>query len=243
MRNFTLVVVLAGGLLSGFSSESFGQLSVQQPILQSTGGNFAVSVPDRGGVFLGGISRAGESRKSYGFPFTRGSSVGRFSQHSSLSSHVWIHDLREMDRQILEMAESDPLGQRAETSETARRAGLAWTTYQPRRGVSVDDRRPVSSQFSQRYRSSVVAEAFPERFRSSRSEAVRQESVESATAPSPAPRSRALDPAHSYRLGVEAEESGKVSLAKLHYQAAAQYGSAEGARRLRELAAQPVVSK
>ncbi|MGZ0164102.1 MAG: hypothetical protein ACKVII_09305, partial [Planctomycetales bacterium] len=47
----------------------------------------------------------------------------------------------------------------------------------------------------------------------------------------------------SYRLGVDAEESGKLSLAKLHYQAAAQYGSAEGARRLRELAAQPVVSK
>jgi hypothetical protein len=52
-----------------------------------------------------------------------------------------------------------------------------------------------------------------------------------------------MDPVRHYRLGVEAEESGKLSLAKLHYQAAAQYGSAEGARRLRELAVQPVAAK
>ncbi|MFT4558735.1 MAG: hypothetical protein ACI92S_004121, partial [Planctomycetaceae bacterium] len=90
MRSLILIAVISTGLTVVYSSESFGQLTVQQPVIQSTGGNFAVSVPDRGGILLGSISRAGESRKSYGLPFTRGSSVGRFSQHSSLSSHVWI---------------------------------------------------------------------------------------------------------------------------------------------------------
>jgi hypothetical protein len=88
VQNSILIALMARGLTAGFASECFGQLTVQQPVIQSIGGNFAVSVPDRGGILLGSISRAGESRKSYGLPFTRGSSVGRFSQRSSLSSHV-----------------------------------------------------------------------------------------------------------------------------------------------------------
>jgi hypothetical protein len=242
VRNAILIALMASGLTVGFASEVFGQLTVQQPVIQSTGGNFAVSVPDRGGLLLGSISRAGESRKSYGLPFTRGSSVGRFSQRSSLSSHVWIHDLREMDRVILEMAETDPQGRRSSTSPAARRAGLAWSDYQPRRGVSVADRRPSSLRALQSFRSTASADRLSAGFRRT-SRVSRKESGSTKIEPVTAGRNRALDPDHSYRLGVDAEESGKVSLAKLHYQAAAQYGSAEGARRLRELAAQPVVSK
>ena len=76
MRSYLLITLISSGLTVFFSQECFGQLSVQQPVIQSTGGNFAVSVPDRGGILLGSISRAGVSRKSYGFPFLRGSSVG-----------------------------------------------------------------------------------------------------------------------------------------------------------------------
>jgi hypothetical protein len=237
MRSYLLITLISSGLTVFFSQECFGQLSVQQPVIQSTGGNFAVSVPDRGGILLGSISRAGVSRKSYGFPFLRGSSVGGFSQHSSLSAHVWIHDLREMDRMILEMAETDPQGLQAETSAAARRAGLAWSSYQPRRGVSVDERSPARLQPSRESRFGILA--------TGQNSATGQERL------LPEPRRRvsvddpgpAMDPVRHYRLGVEAEESGKLSLAKLHYQAAAQYGSAEGARRLRELAVQPVAAK
>jgi hypothetical protein len=242
MRNSALIAFAAAGLTIGFGSESFGQLTVQQPVLQSTGGNFAVSVPDRGGVLLGSVSRAGESRKSYGLPFSRGSSVGRFSQHSSLSSHVWIHDLREMDQMILDMADKDPQGQRTATNTAAQRAGLAWSNYQPRRGVSVEDRRPSSSLAAQRFRSNSGERSVAARSGGADGGS-RSTSIDNKNEPAPASRNRALDPDHSYRLGVEAEESGKVSLAKLHYLAAAQYGSVEGARRLRELATQPIVSK
>jgi hypothetical protein len=242
MRASALIAVSAIGLTFGFGSESFGQLTVQQPVLQSTGGNFAVSVPDRGEILLGSISRAGESRKSYGLPFSRGSSVGRFSQHSSLSSHVWIHDLRAMDRMILDMAEKDRQGQRTATTAAARRAGLAWSTYEPRRGVSVEDRRPSNLLTSQRFRSNSAGSSVVGRSGSLGGGFCSKSTIEKTEA-TPLRQSRALDPAHSYRLGVEAEESGKVSLAKLHYLDAAQYGSVEGARRLRELATQPIVSK
>ncbi len=244
MQKSILIALISSGMTVVFSSESFGQLTVQQPVIQSTGGNFAVSVPDRGGILLGSISRAGESRKSYGLPFTRGSSVGRFSQHSSLSSHVWIHDLREMDQMILEMAETDPRGQKATTSAAARRAGLAWSDFQPRRGAFVENRRASSLPVIEKSRSRYTVGTLNGRSRTSST--VSDRKPKTATAPSvaaPPRRSRALDPAHSYRLGVEAEESGKLSLAKLHYLAAAQYGSTEGARRLRELATQPVAAK
>lgn len=244
MRSCLLITLISSGLTVSLSMECFGQLTVQQPVIQSTGGNFAVSVPDRGGILLGSISRAGESRKSYGLPFFRGSSVGRFSQHSSLSSHVWIHDLHEMDRMILEMAETDPHGLQAESSSAARRAGLAWSDYQPRRGAFVEDRRPTSPLMVENIRPRYVVGTLNGRGRTG--SPVADRNVETVSSSSETPKthqSRAIDPVRNYRLGVEAEESGKLSLAKLHYQAAAQYGSAEGARRLRELAAQPVVSK
>ena len=225
-------------------SETFGQLTIQQPVIQSTGGQFAVSVPDRGGVLLGSVSRAGESRSSYGFPFTRGSSVGRFAEHSSMTSHVWIHDLREMDRLILEMAETDPNGQRTSTSSEARRAGLAWTDFQPRRGVAVEDRRPHSLQTSERYRSSQFLDPKTRQITTDSVQINRSfEARASQSLALTSRRSHALDPAHSYRLGVEAEESGKLTVAKLHYQTAAQYGSEQAARRLLELASSPIAGK
>lgn len=244
MRITTLPLLLVCALLLTETSDAFGQLTVQQPVIQSIGGQFAVSVPDRGGIHLGSISRAGESRNSYGVPFTRGSSAGRFMSHSSMSAHVWIHDLREMDRMILDMAESDPSGQRGSTSSAARRAGLAWSDFQLRRGVSGADWRPASRRPSLSGSSVSRATSTIGRFRTSADNFGRVRSDRtSQLSTSTARRSRALDPVRSYRLGVEAEESGKLTLAKLHYEVAAQYGSKEGARRLRELASQTVAKK
>jgi len=242
VRTFLPIILIAGGLILATDSEVFGQLSIQQPVIQSTGGHFAVSVPDRGGLLLGSVGRAGESRKSFGFPFTRGSSVGRFTQHSSMSAHVWIHDLREMDRQVLEMAESDPEGQRALTSASARRAGLAWNEFQPRRGVAFEDRRPSSLNAAKKYRSGLTSTVRSRgALQSPGNGFERKTGFKSTrfTAPQ-ARRSKALDPVHSYRLGVEAEESGKLRLAKLHYEVAAQYGSELAALRLRELTSQSI---
>jgi hypothetical protein len=204
VQNSILIALMARGLTAGFASECFGQLTVQQPVIQSIGGNFAVSVPDRGGILLGSISRAGESRKSYGLPFTRGSSVGRFSQRSSLSSHVWIHDLREMDRMILEVAETDPQGLRSSTSVAAQRAGLAWSDYQPRRGVSVEDRRPSGLRASQRFRSTAAADRSSAGFRRT-SRVSGKEPGSAKSEPVTVRRSRALDPDHSYPIAFGTE--------------------------------------
>lgn len=251
-----LPALLSCALLLTEASDVFGQLTVQQPVIQSTGGQFAVSVPDRGGIHLGSISRAGESRNSCGFPFTRGSSVGRFTTHSSMSAHVWIHDLREMDRMILDMAESAPGDRRRSTSSAgrrasaARRAGLAWTDFQPRRGVSVADGRSASRRTMQTGptlqsdRTAAGTSSVAGRLRTSPDAygRVKSTSTSKSTA-STTRRNRALDPERNFRLGAEAEESGKLTLAKLHYGVAAQYGSKEGERRLRELASEPVASK
>ena len=244
MRTTMLPILLACALSSTEASNAFGQLTVQQPVIQSIGGQFAVSVPDRGGIHLGSISRAGESRNSYGFPFTRGSSVGRFTTHSSMSAHVWIHDLREMDRMILDMAESAPTSSRSSTSSEARRAGLAWTSFQPRRGVSVADGWSTSRRTFQSGRTATGMTSVAGRSRTSPVAYGRVNSTRtSKSTASTTRRNRALDPARNFRLGVEAEESGKLTLAKLHYEVAAQYGSKEGARRLQELASKPIASK
>lgn len=231
MRVTFLVTTISGILFFFAGPETYGQLTVQQPIFQSTGGQFAVSVPDRGGVLLGSVSRAGESRNSYGFPFTRGSSVGRFARHSSLSSHVWIQDLREMDRLILQMAETDPQGLQPSSSAAAGRAGIAWSDDRPRRGVSIDDRLPTMLRTRPLKRAGL-------------NDFDRNPAPETGRSVSRPPRlSPALDPARNYRLGMEAEESGKLTLAKLHYQTAAQYGSDEAARRLRQMTSRPVVAR
>lgn len=244
MKNFLLTVLIASGLTLSVNDEAFGQLSIQQPVFQSIGGHFGVFVPNQGGVLLGSVSRAGESRKSYGFPFTRGSSIGRFAQHSSMSAHVWIHDLREMDRQVLEMAESATVSQNAATSAAAHRADLAWSEFQPRRGVAFEDRRPSSLQAANRYRSGVRNGHSHVALQSSRrSVGQNPGSRSSQSALKPARRSKALDPDHSYRLGLEAEESGKLRLAKLHYEVAAQYGSEQASLRLRELTSHSIADK
>ncbi|MBM83522.1 MAG: hypothetical protein CMJ78_23430 [Planctomycetaceae bacterium] len=94
-----LVIALLAMLL--FSQTASGQVAVQLPVQGRFSVNTSVSVPDRGTAHLGSIGRAGESRSSFG-PFYRGSSIGLFRDHSGVSTSVFIQDLREMDRMILE---------------------------------------------------------------------------------------------------------------------------------------------
>lgn len=87
-----------------FNSVAVAQnLTVQQPVFGNFSVGTTVSVPDRGGAYIGGVSRAGSGRKSFG-PLRSGSSIGLFRDHSGVSTHVTIHDLGEMDRMILGQA-------------------------------------------------------------------------------------------------------------------------------------------
>ena len=82
-------------------------ITVQQPSLETFGVGTTVSAPDRGSVSLGGVSRARASRSTYGFgPFRSRPNMGLSNQATSLGVGVRIHDLAEMDRQVLRAAEN-----------------------------------------------------------------------------------------------------------------------------------------
>jgi len=81
------------------------RVSVQQPVVNRFSVDTAISVPDRGSAFLGGVASAREGRTSYGpMPFSS-SPIGRSIGTSYAETHVWIHDFETMDRMLLLEAE------------------------------------------------------------------------------------------------------------------------------------------
>jgi len=98
-----LACLLLGSWLSPVACAQ--AVTVQQPAFQQFSTGTTVMVPDRGTALLGSVSRGADSRNRYGF-FQPGSSRGSFRQHSSVSTKVWIHDLRAMDEMILNSAPS-----------------------------------------------------------------------------------------------------------------------------------------
>ncbi len=86
----------------------FGQqISVQQPILGTTGVSASVVVPNGGRAFLGGVSSAQSSRSRFGF-WQPGSSIGLSRSSNSMSVGVTIIDLHEMDEAILNSVPDRP---------------------------------------------------------------------------------------------------------------------------------------
>ena len=92
------VLLCFGGIASAQS------VTLQLPSIGRFTVNTTVTVPDRGRAYLGGISRAGESTNRFGGPLQRGSAKGLFREHSGMTSSVYIHDLEEMDRYLLNLA-------------------------------------------------------------------------------------------------------------------------------------------
>ena len=101
MRRLVLIVFL---LLVG--RNSFAQQVIQQPVVGTTAVNTTVSVPDRGSALLGGISSAASRRAQYG-PLRSGTNTGISRQATSISTHVYIHDLQAMDEALLNSGNSD----------------------------------------------------------------------------------------------------------------------------------------
>ena len=85
---------------------SFAQQVIQQPVVATTAVNTTVSVPDRGSAFLGGVSSAQSGRAQYG-PLRSGTNTGISRQATSISTHVYIHDLQAMDEAILNSGPSE----------------------------------------------------------------------------------------------------------------------------------------
>lgn len=76
------------------------QVTLQQPAVGNTTVNTTVSVPDRGRTYLGGVNSAQSARSSFG-PLRPGSAFGLSRSASSMSTSVYIHDLRAMDEALL----------------------------------------------------------------------------------------------------------------------------------------------
>ena len=95
---------LAAGL-SVCSTAGFAQnVTVQQPVIGVNSVQTTVSVPDRGGMMVGGIGRSTFGSSPIP-PFRPGTSFHAASEASTMGAGVWIHDLSAMDRAVLAGAE------------------------------------------------------------------------------------------------------------------------------------------
>lgn len=101
MRCSVLIVFM---LLVGRTS--FAQQVIQQPMVATTGVSTTVSVPDRGSALLGGVSSAQSGRAQYG-PLRSGTNTGISRQATSMTTHVYIHDLQAMDEALLNSGPSE----------------------------------------------------------------------------------------------------------------------------------------
>ena len=82
-------------------------ITVQQPVVQTFGVNTVVTVPDQGGVLLGGVSSAADGSFNSGFsPY--GSSIGSERTHGTAWAHVYIHDFEAMDAALLSAQRNRP---------------------------------------------------------------------------------------------------------------------------------------
>ena len=128
MRAHWSVVLFAVTLLELSSNIAAAQsLLVQAPVFSQFSVQTSVSVPDRGGVLLGGVGRAADGTRSFGFT-PNGSSRGRSVSNTSASSHVYIIDFNELDpflrdRNRAQRVRIDPVKEKRERES---RAALAY---------------------------------------------------------------------------------------------------------------------
>lgn len=102
------------------------RLLLQAPVIARFSVSTSASVPDRGGILLGSVSRAADGYKSFGpGPFPNGSSRGRSISHRSISTHVYIHDFAAMDP-FLRSPPSPPVDTAKERNARIARAAKAY---------------------------------------------------------------------------------------------------------------------
>jgi hypothetical protein len=213
----------------------------QVPVYQTFGGRFSTVVPDRGTVFLGGISRAGRSYSRGGCGCLSRPGVGMYVESAGLSASAWIHDLREMDRMVLDAADSPEAAARLRESGLVDDSSTASRFRQPAFRDEVVSRRERSMTPA-----GTVLMSHESRRLIARSRSLRESSSLGASARSSSesniddelPRVVIVNRSAAtkwYRLGKAAEDSGNPGAAKVHYRQAARYGSTLALNRLKEL--------
>lgn len=98
------ILILIGICLSGGFARA-QNITVQQPVIGTFGVNTTVSVPDRGGAYLGGVSQRAAARNSFG-PLWSGTSWGEAASAQGASVRVWIHDTPTLDNAVYQAFEN-----------------------------------------------------------------------------------------------------------------------------------------
>jgi len=181
--------------------------SVQLPQVERFSAVATAGVPDRGNVFLGGVSRAAESRSWFG-PFPMGHAVGWERSYSGLSTQIYIHDLRAMDAALL----ASPIASNEKLADTELKGMARWAWQ----------------QLQQRGH-------FPDSARRARSGVASGRAGKGRTRPTGTPEVDLARGARFFELGSAAEARGNFRLARLYYRMAQKHGSAAAARRLETL--------
>lgn len=247
MHTWQIAIASAAGFLIAATDAPAQNLTIQQPVVSGFSVGTTVSVPDRGGALLGGISRAGSARSDFG-PLHFGRSVGVFREHSHATAHVWIHDLDAIDRAILGQSPglgrvlhwpSEPKFGWSGRAAAARRPNSSPLTGQAARAYRHLLNRDSAADASDRWDSFSGQEPGlqPDRYS--------LHAEFSQAAPEPQGLAGSRGPEHppvasrSYRLGIAAEKRGQLGVARLHYKLAAKHGSLRAKERLAALVADP----
>ena len=120
MKRANLVLLGASSLLAcGLAGIASAQppTTVQLPTFSFFTVNTTVSVPDRGGTYLGGLLRGRDSSTTRGlapFPGLANRGIGSERSAGGMSVRAWIHDFRKLDDALLAEAaakrrETDPV--------------------------------------------------------------------------------------------------------------------------------------
>jgi len=184
---------------------------VQLPQVERFSAVTTVGVPDRGEVFLGGVSRSAEWRRWPG-PFAPGRAVGREQSHSGLSVRARIHDLRALDAALL----AGPVASSDEQADTKLRGMARWAWQQFHQRAHLPDRSHT---------------------RRARSEGASEWRARGDTVSTEAPATGFDRAARFFELGSVAEARGDLRLARLYYRMAQKHGSTAAGRRLEKLRA------
>lgn len=97
------VLAMFSAICSAALAQNAPASAVQLPTFGYNTVNTTVSVPDRGGVYMGGINRSSSGRTESGAPLLpfKNRSIGNQTSATSFSSHVYIHDFEAMDEAAL----------------------------------------------------------------------------------------------------------------------------------------------
>jgi len=189
------------------ASTAAAQVTLQQPAVSQFSVGTTVSVPVGGGALLGGLHRAGAGRKSFG-PLRPGTATGFYREAQSVTAHVTLHDFETMDRLLLDQARGTATAQRTRLN------GPAANAYRQLAGTRTGRRGSTVSHKQSHRLAQPAASGGPQ---------------------GPVATARSDRGARAYRLGQDALRRGRPTLARLHFQMAARYGSAEALHRLAEL--------